>query len=462
MKIRNLLVIIFFFSSVFLSTIIINNNDKYEISSDIRSNHTLIKSDILRFWSEAHNIKKNLENGAPVYKLGGYYYSSFLPAKTIALYYILISEDLFLENEYNADGKLKVKSNNNKNLFVYLQILIFFISILTLYNVAKKRIGNVAKIILFFLLIEPTIHQFNYSFHSESIFFSLSIFLLSAVIKSSNRKSTAFLIGILVGILYLQRSIAIFYFIPIMFFFFLEKKTLRFFISYIGGIFLILSFLGTHNYLRAGVIYVTPYQSKIDLYLYFIPNILQQKDEETSQKELSLIDNKIKLFKRNKNLDLSLEKDKILYGNFIRNLSINYIIKNPIESTKVIIKKSIHSINFNPFEIYSFYKYEYRATDYNLRYYKSSEHQKFLIYRTIYSLSIYLICLLGFFTMLKKKELFNIQILLLLSILYYVVLAGWHGNPRYLSTNMIFLSIFFGFGFLRLKEITIKNIKKII
>ena len=462
MKIKNLLLIIFFFSTIFLSTVIINKYDKYEVSSDIRSNHTLIKSDILRFWIEANNIKKNFENGTPIYELGGHYYSSFLPSKTIALYYILISEDLFLKNEYNEDGKLKVKNNNNKILFIYLQILIYFISILALYNGIKKKIGNVAKISLIFLLIEPTIHQFNYSFHSESIFFSLSILLLSILVKNSNYKSNAFFIGLISGFLYLQRSIAVFYFIPIMIFFFLEKKKFKYYISYISGLILILSFLGIHNYLRSGVIYITPYQSKIDLYLYFVPNILQKKNEEISKKESFEMDNEIKLFKDKKNLNLNLEKDKILYGNFIRNLSIKYIIKNPIEAAQLIIGKSLHSMNFNPFEIYSFYKYEYRAVDYDLRYYKSSEHQKLLIVRIIYSFTIYLICLLGFFIMLKKKELFSIQILLLLSILYYVGLAGWHGNPRYLSTNMIFLSIFFGFGFLRLKEITIKNIKKII
>ena len=74
-------------------------------------------------------------------------------------------------------------------------------------------------ITIIILLIEPTLNQYHYSFLSESIFFSLTIILLSQILKNSNSKITAFNIGLLVGIMYLQRSIAIFYFLPILFYF---------------------------------------------------------------------------------------------------------------------------------------------------------------------------------------------------------------------------------------------------
>ena len=453
MKVKNLIILIIFFISIFFSTLIINKYDKYEVSSDTRINHTLIKADILRFYKEADYIKKKFESGSSLSELGQFYYSSYLPPKIIALYYILISEDLFLDKNNSEGNEVRVKNDNNKITFIYFQISIFFLSILYFYKILKKNIGKTSMIIFLFLIIEPTIHQFNYSFYSESIFFSLNIFLIAQIIKGSNNKSNAFFIGLLVGILYLQRSIAIFYFIPILIFFILERKKLNYIFTYLSGIFLIILFLGTHNYFRAGVIQITPYQSKADLYYFMIPNILEKKENKIAVSDLSIMKEKIDLFKIQNNSNLTKEKDLLIYGNYVRNLSVQYLLNNPLQTIQVMIQKTAHALNFNPFEIYSFYKYEYKPVDHKLRYYKSSEHQKFLVVRIIYSIIIYSICLLGFLMMLKKKELLNIQIFLTLSILYYIVLGGWHGNPRYLSSNIIFLSVFFGFGFLKLKEI---------
>jgi len=453
MKVKNLIFLIVFFFSILFSTIIINKNDKYEISSDDRINHIIIKADIFRFYKEADYVKKKFENGSSISELGQFYYSSFLPSKIIAIYYTLISEDLFLDkNDQNYDEFI-VKNNNGKIGFVYIQIILFFLSILYFYKVLKKKIGKIAIVVFLFLIIEPTIHQFNYSFYSESIFFSLTIFLISLIIKGSNNFSNAFFIGLVVGILYLQRSIAIFYFFPILLFFILEKKNFKYILTYLSGLIIIILLLGIHNFSRAGVLQFTPYQSKADLYIFMIPNVLKKKDPDLAKSDLSSIDLKLDSFKTKNNLNLSKESDLLIYGNFMRNLSIQYLLNNPLETIQVMIRKSLHALNFNPFEIYSFYKYEYKSVDHKLRYYKSDEHKKLLIVRIIYSLIVYSICILGFFIMFKKKELFNIQVFLTLSFLYYLTLGGWHGNPRYLSVNIIFISVFFGFGLIKLKEI---------
>ena len=459
MKVKKIIVLAIFFTSIFFSTLIINKYDRYEISSDSRINHTLIKADILRFYKEADYIKKKFNNEFSLSELGQFYYSSYLPSKIIAIYYILISEDLFLDKHDSEDSEVRVKNNNNKIGFIYFQIIIFFLSIIYLYKILRKKIGKISIVIFLFLILEPTIHQFNYSFYSESIFFSLTIFLISQIIKDSNNKSNAFFIGLLVGILYLQRSIAIFYFIPILIFFILERKKINYIFTYLSGILLIISILTAHNYFRIGVIQFTPYQSKVDLYHFLIPNVLDKKDNEISESDLSLIDEKIKLYEIQNSLNLEKEKDRLIYGNHVRNLSVQYLLNNPLQTIEVMIKKSAHALNFNPFEIYSFYKYEYKPVDHELRYYKSKEHQKFLLIRIVYSSIIYSICFVGFLMMLKKRELMNIQIFLTLSILYYLILGGWHGNPRYLTVNIVFLSIFFGFGLFKINE-TVKLLIK--
>ena len=458
MKVTNISFLLLFIFAILLSTLIVNKYDKYEISSDYKNNHTMIKGDAYKYWNEAQEIKKQNKNEVPFYKLGLSYYQSFLPPKLISAFYIVISEDLFL-NEYTDDNRLKVKSNNKKNYFFNLQIITFFISLLILLRSLKKNYFEISIICIFFLIIEPTINQFHYAFFTESFFFSLTMLLMAQIIINSNRKINAFLIGITIGVMYLQRSVAILYFVPVLFFFILEKKSFKFYFSYLLGLSLIISFIGFHNYQRAGLIYFTPFQSKQDLFIYLIPNVAKEKNTKQSELEVNEIKNKMLIFKKNNNLDLKSEKDLITYGTYLRKLSVIYIINNPIPTIKVMIKKSLHALILNPFEIHSFYKYEYKSANPQFRYYKSEAHKKNLKIRIFYSAIFYLVCLIGLYAMSTKKKNINFLIYLVLSILYFTSIAGWVGNPRYLTPNIIFLSIFFAFGFLELKKKLLENLK---
>ena len=100
----------------------------------------------------------------------------------------------------------------------------------------------------------------------------------------------------------------------------------------------------------------------------------------------------------------------------------------------------MHIILLNPFHIWS---------DNNFisgeHYYSTEIHKKLIPYRIIYSLAIYLICLFGFLSLIKKKN-YKIMLYLILSILYFFSLVSWHGNTRYFLPVMIYLSFFWGFG----------------
>ena len=259
--------------------------------------------------------------------------------------------------------------------------------------------------------------------------------------------------------MYLQRSVAILYFLPVLFFFILERKNLKFYFSYLFGFLIILSFLGLHNFQRSGIAYFTPYQSKQDLLIYLIPNVEKEKNDKVTVSEVKRIKNEMANFKLKKDLNLSLEKDLLIYGSQLRNLSIDYVLENPLDTLKVMIKKSLHASVLNPFEIYSFYKYEYKAKNHKFRYYKSEEHQKNIKYRILYSVIFYLVCVIGVYAMFKKRKSINFIAFLLISILYFTIITGWVGNPRYLTPNIIFLSIFFAYGFFELKRKVLINFK---
>ena len=458
MKLKSITIILLFLCAIFFSTFTVNKYDKYETSSDKKNNHSLIKGDVHKFWKEANFIKKQYENKVPFYELGQIYYNSYLPPKLIAAYYIIISEELYLE-KYTEDNKPKVKSNNKKNYFIYIQIIIFFFSLMVLSRSLKKNYLEISTICIFFLILEPTINQFHYSFFSESIFFSLTILLLSQIAANSKNIANGFLIGIIIGAMYLQRSVAILYFFPVLFYFILEKKSFKYFFSYIMAFIIVLSFLGFHNYKRSGVVYFTPLQSKHDFYKYLLPNIAKQKNYINSELEMKKIKNHLNDFRLSKNLDLKEEKSLINYSTYVRNISFKYMLENPVDTIKVIIKKNLHASIMNPFEIYSFYKYEYKAKEYKFRYYQSREHKKHLKIRATYSIIIYLICLVGIYAMIKKNKDLNFLIYLIISIAYFSLIGGWVGNPRYLTPNIIFLSIFFAYGFIEIKNKLLKNIK---
>ena len=110
---NKLFIIIFFLTSIFLATNIINKNDSYEISSDERSNHKIIKSDILRFWNEADLIIDQIENRVPILETGKINIVSYLPSRIVATFFLITGEDIFLETKTN-DGKYQVNSNNKK------------------------------------------------------------------------------------------------------------------------------------------------------------------------------------------------------------------------------------------------------------------------------------------------------------------------------------------------------------
>ena len=214
MKLKIIFIFIFI-SSIFIANLVVDKFDKYEKSTDDKNNHSLIKSDVHKFWVEADKIKKNFQEDKPIYDFGGVFWNSYLPPKFIAFFYIVTGEDLYTD-KITSDNKRQVKSENKKIYFIYLQIFFYFFSIYLLYKCLNKKYNEIALITIIILLIEPTINQYHYSFLSESIFFSLTIILLSQILKNSNSKMTAFNIGLIVGIMYLQRSIAIFYFLPIL------------------------------------------------------------------------------------------------------------------------------------------------------------------------------------------------------------------------------------------------------
>ena len=203
--------------------------------------------------------------------------------------------------------------------------------------------------------------------------------------------------GFLIGIIYLQRSVAMLLILvpTLLIIFEFRKKSIIKLINLYLPFMIILLILGYLNFNRSNVFYVFPTQTIDNLYNYFLPKVLIKSENMTSNDVKKMLkEEKIKIQVDN-NLDLNIEKDKIKWYNYQRDIAVNKILNNKILTIEVAIKSSIHSILLNPTELIS---NRYHGKNY----YKSELHKKTLNFRFIYSLLIYLSVLIGFIYCIKK------------------------------------------------------------
>ena len=78
---------------------------------------------------------------------------------------------------------------------------------------------------------------------------------------------------------------------------------------------------------------------------------------------------------------------------------------------------------------------------------KQKDFNKYLKFQIFYSMIIYLICFFGFIKLFNSNnENKKFSYLIIFIVLYYTTLLGWTGIPRYNVPNLLFISIFFGYG----------------
>jgi len=452
-----LVLLISFILSIFTAKYNLINYDKIVTLPEYGSYHQMIKTDSLRYMSHGSEIKKQLDEGKNFFSTGRENYTKYLPARIAAIYYYILDLELF------EDTEKKIVKIGIHDLYLYIQCLVYFLSITFFYLKLKIKFNEkILFYIIIFLSLEPTIFQYHGTFWSESIFFSIQIFLLTLILKEKKYSYEHFLIGLLIGILSLQKQLAIFYIIPLTIYYliFIKNKKIFFTILVLTGYFLVQIFLGLNNLSRSGKFYLMTSDTKLDLHRDLVTKVINKK-LSISTKEFTEIEGSaskkwieqqnIEYNKNSKYLLMNKgfmeyrssilnESDRVLFDNFIRERTFNYFKKYPLDFIKFIAKSSIHTILLNPFHIYS--DHNFRSGEY---YYFTETHDKLVPIRIIYTLIIYLICIIGFINLLIKKE-YELLFFLIFSVIYFYGLVSWHGNTRYFVPNLIYISFFFGYG----------------
>jgi len=448
-----IIILLSFILCLIYSNFNIKNYDKNILNSENFFQHQMIKNDAERYFSNGYEIKKQLNEKINYFDTKNNNFTKYLFPRIISFYYLIFDYDLY---EDSHEKKVKIGVHHK---FLIFQISLYYLSLIFLYFQLKKKIDSITLFLtIFFLCLEPSIFQYHGSFWSESIFFSLQILIMALVLSDNYSNYKNLILGLLLGLLALQRTNGFYYFIPIIVFIWFVNplNIFRRIAIILTGYLLIINIPGYHNYKQTGDYFVLPKETKSVLHAYIVPQLLN-KDQLNNEKSRALEfmkDNGVIITqdlinKEYKRLSFFFCERYDEKTNFVSNLKIcNYfdkrskeiLISNPIKTLEFLIKKSLSFSLLNPFHIYA--DNLYLSEKY---YYGSELHQKLINYRVFYSLTIYFICFVGFINLLKSKKK-DLIIFVILSSLYFFMILSWHGNNRYFLPILIYQSFFFASG----------------
>ena len=442
--------------SVLISLNFVNKLDLYESDG---FDHHIIKGDIDDIWSRGAKFKDDLISGKNFLVSGTEIYRSYLPPRLIGFFSIIFDYEL-LTYEKNLT---KISLGFTKFYYLLVQSLFFYLVIFYFYKnfLSLSKNKNVSFITLLFLCFCPNIFLYNSSFHTESIFFSLQLLLLTLLVFPKERIFYNLIVGIILSLLFLQKTVGVFYFIIVITYLSIvyKKKSLKFLPFVLLIYSLTLLSIGYGNYKRMGVFYIMPIQGNEAIYHYLAENILRKSEAIPSQ-EISKkmnndlnnwkVENGIKKITQNEDRlkiheDNTLERDRIKIMKYKKNYTLNLIKDYPIITIKIMIWKGLQTLILDPVYIFHYHFYEQDLKKRPQWYMEKSYSNFWMPIKMIYSISIYLIILVGFFYSLRRLDL-TFNFLLIISALYMFFMLGWVGTNRYFSTSLIYLSVYFAYG----------------
>tara|TARA_A100001035_G_scaffold280135_1_gene284198 strand:+ start:79 stop:1467 length:1389 start_codon:yes stop_codon:yes gene_type:complete len=437
--------------SIYNSFQIVLKNDYFFERDDGSVRHRIIHSSPKGYWDHAHLFKKDLEENKSFLESGADLEMDYLYPKLIAFYYKIIDEDI-------KDDKNNFKLKNYKFGIPIIQSVIYFFILYLFYRKIKNKFDIIVVVsVISFLGLEPTILTYHSSFWSESLYFSLLLLLFIFFLDPPKEYYKFFFLGLFLGLLYMQRSVTLLLFLPLSFYLIVMKKksgVIQSFLMIIGYI-LVLTFIGYNENKKSGVFYFTPH-TQGDAHWHYVSHILNAKKLNISYAESSKKKYEdLELWIEENDIDRKIVRDKRKILNYKKNYFFDSLQGNFVEYLKFHIYKSFQFflINFSHSNIHL------NIDKSQIDWWKTDDFKKHLKLIIFYSSIIYLICLLGLINLiLDSRENRKLIFFVTLIVLYYTAILGWTGIPRYNICNLMFLSIFFGFGI----DLMFNKIKKLL
>ena len=431
-------ILISFLISITWSQYNLNKFDKIKINFDNEYYNSLLYADLEATWHIANDFKEQLDENDDFLSSIPAYERFLLPSIIVGYYYHLIDEDIF---EVKEEKQLVIKEKNKKNYLIYFQIIFFYIFIFFIFNELVLNLGNIrSKIILIFLCFEPSLLQWHSSFWSESIFITMMIMIFYFLFKSPNKLIFNFIIGIIIGLMFMQRSVSFFFIIPVLFFMILVfKKNLKPFLLVLVGYLLITGFIGYNNFKKTGS-------------HYFADDIMANRENISRKEAREILLNEENIWKKSNEINLEQMSDFQKNISYRNKIFLREVLKNPIFSIQLFLRRTLKMSIIDPFWVNNHFYFD--KTDPKAKNDPKSYYNKNLIYKVPYALVINLFSLFGLILIIKnifirkkfdfihKFYFFNI-----ISILYFISVAGFWGNFKYFVPCLISMSFFFAEGF---------------
>ena len=430
--------------SLLFSIYLTNKYDKYESNTSV---HSMVKGDSYPIWKRAEKFKKDLNSKKDYLSSGSEMHRSYLPLRTVAFFSMISGYELFSEQDTGkiSIGKKKILYLLFQTL-IYFQILFFFLKKLQNY-LDKESLYYCA----LFLCLCPSIILFHSSFHTESIFFSLQLLFLFYIVDPSPKILINIFYGLLLGLMFLQKTISLLYiFLIISFLIFnFKNKSLKPIIVMSLSYIFILCFVGYGNFKRIGVFYFMPTQSSNAPYHYLSEPIMS-KGMKISNIEASLkIKKDADLWLKKNNINLNSEVDRLTFYKYQKQYATNLINEYPIIFIKHATWTSLQTAMMNPLYVLHYFYWEEEK---DKKFYKTKKYK--MIWwpiNIIYSLTIYILVLIGFIRSFNILDL-KLNYLFITSSLYMFAMAAWVGHDRYMLPSLIYLAIYFGIGIMTVKK----------
>jgi hypothetical protein len=450
-----LLVVLFaFFLSVLLALHNLKTFDNNKLNYKGNWYNQFIYVDTGHNWSDADDFRERLKNGKSFFNALPAYEKYFLPTITVGLYYYFIDKEIFV---IKSNGQKVIKTGNYKFGYLFIQIIFFYLSILYFSKQLKKKVNRLLfKLIILFLCLDPSIIQWHSSMWTESIFLSLLIFLFSFILKENSNYIYNFLIGLVVGLLFSQRIVSFLYVIPVLIYFFFLRVKFKNYLFFFFGYLIIFFFIGYNNYKKTEMFYLLPPIHQYYSYYHYFAHIIYADKYKISREEASLIlQHKENNWIKENEIDLNNILDFKKNVNYRNKSFVKIIISNPIFTFRFFAKKVFTMFIIHPLwvnENFYFDKTDPEAKKNPKKYYHAN-----LKINIFYSFIIYFFACIGLYSFFeriyKKKKIYQFDIFLIfniMTVLYFVLISGLWGNPKYLAPCILSIVLFFSMGAERL------------
>jgi len=466
MKFKNLIkkeFIIIFIGIIISLTIASKNLEKFDkiVNNSIdEPKHMMLTSDMRHVWEVAEKFRFNLSNGKNFFEALPIYDRAFLQPILVGYYYHIIDKEIY---EKNDGGQLIIKTQNSKLGILIIQILLYYLSVFFFIIKFSKRFNQnkdyINLIILSFLCFEPTILQWVSSFWSESLFLSMLLILFGGIINPSKSKILKVFLGILLGLIYALKAISFYYILPIiLFLLFFYKKKIFHTLIFISGFILVISLIGLNHYQKTDTFYImSSKHSFYSYYHYFAAKIFSDRNKISDVEAMKKLDDLENAWRNKNNITIYYPIENTNTDDLIKNIQyrnkffLNEIKQNPLYFTRLYLKKIMAMSILSPTMVYEGYgmdKGSPEAKNNTKEYFNKN-----LKRNIFYSIIIYSFILIGFKNFVlkvfknKKIDFYDkFLILNILSILYFISIAGLWGYPRYFTPCLINISFFFAHG----------------